>query len=245
MTAPIHSTPEMTGDFEALEEVAGQTSIRVNKKTRMQPGWSVGPNIERSSVHAEHKPKPQRAPAMKPEVILPVLVPDEVIAVIRRHQDFTEVFRAMKERLGLSNEFIEKCGDMAPGHIDKIFGPSGAKNWGPTTFDFFCELLGIEFHAKIDLDAVKRMEGVWEKRKRAPTENSRISRKLIEKAKPHVLQGLAKCGNDARNAMLTGEHKSRIARKAAKSRWRKERATARQAPCATSSPASRGEPGRS
>jgi hypothetical protein len=82
----------------------------------------------------------------------------------------------------------------------------------------------------IDLDAAKRMEAVWEGRERPLYPNAkvkRISKKLIERAKPHVLQGLAKCGNQARNAMLTGEHRSKLARKAARKRWRIERAKRR------------------
>jgi hypothetical protein len=46
---------------------------------------------------------------------------------------------------------------------------------------------------------------------------------LIARAKPHVLRDLSRVGNAARNAMLPGEHRSKIARKAARARWRKKR----------------------
>ena len=165
---------------------------------------------------------------------MPELTPNEVIAVIRRHQDVTEVFRLMKERLGLTNEFIDNAGGLTKGHADKIFGPSESKGWGPTTFDLFCEMFAIEFRVYVDIDAMKRMADVWEGRKRPAelSENSRISAKLIEKAKPHILQAFAKQGSMARNAMLTGEHRSKLARKAAKSRWRKRRVSAPPMPCA-------------
>lgn len=149
----------------------------------------------------------------------------EVIAVIRRHQDFVEVFRMMKDRLGLTNEFIDNAGGLTKGHTDKILGPSSTRGPGPTTFDLLCEMFAIEFRVHIDLAAVKRMEQVWEARKRPAeySENSRISVKLIEKAKPHVLRAHSSLGGQARSAMLTGKHRSDIARKAAKSRWRKVR----------------------
>lgn len=168
-------------------------------------------------------------PPTFPEVLM-VADAGEVIATVRRHQDIAEVFRLMKERLGLTNEFCDDAGGLTKGHTDKILGPSESKSVGPTTFDLFCEMFAVEFRVHIDLDAAKRMQAVWEGRERPLYPNAKnrpISKKLIERAKPHVLQGLAHQGNAARNAMLTGEHKSKLARKAAKSRWRKERAKRR------------------
>lgn len=150
----------------------------------------------------------------------------DAILIVRRHQDIVEVFRVMKERLGLTNEFIDDVGGLVKGHADKLLGPSESKNWGPTTFDLFCEMFAIEFRVHVDIDAAKRMEGVWEGRERPlfpHAKVTRISKKLIERAKPHVLQDLSKLGNAARNAMLPGEHRSKIARKAARARWRKPR----------------------
>lgn len=150
----------------------------------------------------------------------------KAIAVVRRHQDIAEVFRLMKDSLGLTNEFIDDVGGLTKGHADKLLGPSEAKNWGPTTFDLFCEMFAIEFRVHVDIEAAKRMQAVWEGRERPlfpHAKVTRISKKLIERAKPHVLQDLSKLGNAARNAMLPGEHRSKIARKAARARWRKPR----------------------
>lgn len=148
---------------------------------------------------------------------------DEVIAVIRKHQDITEVFRMMKARLGLTNKFIDNCG-MIEGHTDKILGPSESKNWGPTTFDLFCEVFAIEFRVYIDLEAAKRMEAVWEGRERPlypDAKVKRISKKLINLAKPHVLKDLGRAGGLKRAASLPAKQRSRIARKGGKSRMKK------------------------
>lgn len=182
-----------------------------------------------------------------PELLI-VADAGEMIAVVRRHQDIADVFRLMKERLGLTNEFCDDAGGLVKGHTDKILGPSESKNWGPTTFDLFCEMFAIEFRVHIDLDAAKRMQAVWEGRERPLYPNAqvkRISQKLIERAKPHVAQQMGRAGAAKKMTMLSAEHRSQIARKAAKSRWRKRRATARQARAATPSPVSHGEPGRS
>lgn len=153
---------------------------------------------------------------------------NEMIAVVRRHQDITEVFRIMQQRLGLTNEFIDDVGGLTKGHADKILGPSESRNWGRTTFDLFCEMFAIEFRVYIDPAALARMEGVWERRERAPewSHTNRVSKKLLEKAKPLVLSNFSQAGVAARMIKLTAEQRSRIARKAAKSRWRKARRAA-------------------
>lgn len=148
---------------------------------------------------------------------------DEALGVVRRHQDFVEVFRLMQDQLGLTNSFIDDVGGLVSGHTDKILGPSQTRNWGPTTFDLFCEIFAIEFRAHIDLDAAKRMADLWEKRRRpaALSHTNRISKKLLEKAKPLVAQAMGRAGAAKKMTMLSAEHRSKVARKAAKSRWRK------------------------
>lgn len=153
--------------------------------------------------------------------------PDEVIAVARTLQDCVEVFRTMKDRLGLTYKFIDEVSGLAKGHADKVLSRTAQKRLGYDTFAVFCELFGVMFEVKIDLEAVKRMEAVWEGRLRPPyppdCKPGRVSKKLIDMAKPHVLKDLAHLGLAGRMTMLTAEHRSKIASKAAKSRWRKHR----------------------
>lgn len=146
----------------------------------------------------------------------------EVIAIVRRHQDIADVFRMMKERLGLTNEFCDDVGGLTKGHTDKILGPSEQKNWGPTTFDLFCEMFAVEFRVHIDLDAAKRMEAVWEGRKRPLAmpdgKARRISQKLIERAKPHVLREIGRAGGLKSSSLPTARQ---VAQKGGKSRAKK------------------------
>lgn len=183
-------------------------------------------------------------------------MPEDVIAVVRRHQDITEVFRVMKDRLGLTNEFCDAVGGLTSGHTDKILGPSELKNWGPTTFDLFCEMFAIEFHVRVDMDAVKRMEAMWEARvkPRALPQPAKLSDKLLKRVTPHVAQAIGKKGAAVRNLMLSAEHRSEMARNAAVSRWetvRRQkkmlldaRATAHSAPVAKPVQSSPSEPGQ-
>jgi hypothetical protein len=146
-----------------------------------------------------------------PETIM-VADKGEVIAVVRTMQDAVDLFRLMKDRLGLTNEFIDDVGGLTKGHADKILGPSEAKRLGIRHLRPAHSLTAVEFRVHIDMDAVKRMEAIWEKRERPlyPHANvKRISKKLIERAKPHVMQEIGarwSCRQDG--YAKRGEHRS-------------------------------------
>jgi hypothetical protein len=179
------------------------------------------------------------APIRSMPELLMVAENNQVVAVVRRHADLIDVFRLMKERLQLTNEFCDDVGGLTKGHTDKILGPTEAKNIGPVTFDLFCEMFAIEFRVHIDLSAVKRMEAVWEGRERPLYPNARvkrISKKLVERAKPLVFKDSGRIGGIVRSHLLTPKQRSEIASKAAKARHRKRRRDARAkaalaAPC--------------
>lgn len=153
--------------------------------------------------------------------------------VVRTMQDAVDLFRMMKERWGLTNDFCDDVGGLTNGHTDKVLGPTEDRRLGYDTFALFMELMGLELHAHVSLDAVKRMEAIWEKRERPLYPNAkvrRISKKLVERAKPHVFREMQKASTASKMSCFTAEHRSRIARKAAKSRWRKVRAMGRNLP---------------
>jgi hypothetical protein len=113
----------------------------------------------------------------------PIEAPAEQVAIIRRHRDFIDLFRLMKDRLGLTNEVIDSAVGLTSGHCDKILGPTQCRNFGPAVFDGFCTLFGLEFHVRVDLEAAERMKGKWQVRKRPLLPgNHRISKQLTGKA---------------------------------------------------------------
>lgn len=157
--------------------------------------------------------------------------PTEIIGTVRTLQDAVEVFRVMKDRLGLTYKFIDEVSGLTKGHADKVLSRTAQKRLGYDTFAVFCELFGVMFEVKVDMDAVKRMERVWEGRMRplyAPdAKPGRVSKKLIEMAKPHVLKDMAKAGGAASGALRAGSQGSEIMSKLAKARWKKQRRKAR------------------
>jgi hypothetical protein len=145
----------------------------------------------------------------------------------------------MKERLGLTNDFMDDVGGLTLGHTDKILGPSEDKRLGYDTFALFTALTAIEFRVYIDVEAVKRMEAIWEKRERPLYPNAkvkRISKKLVERAKPLVFKAAGQVGGIVRSHLLTPKQRSDIARKGGKAKHRNARRRSRalrksSAPC--------------
>lgn len=153
-----------------------------------------------------------------------VVLPE--LPVVRTLQDAVEVFRIMKEHWGLTNGFCDDVGGLTEGHTDKILGPTEDRRVGYGTFALFMELCAIEFHPRISPEAILRMEAIWEKRERPLYPNARvkrISKKLIERAKPHVFKECGRIGGLVSAHMRTPAQRSESASKAAKSRWRKHR----------------------
>lgn len=133
---------------------------------------------------------------------------------------------AAKNWLGLSNEVCEQIGGLTKGHIDKLLGPSRVKNVGPLTLDILLELFAVQFVMQPNPDAARRMESRWERRNRSQIRVAacRASIAQIEAIKPIIFGQNAQRGGHARAASLTNEQRSRIARKAARARWRRSRA---------------------
>lgn len=159
-------------------------------------------------------------PAFEPYRVIPDL------PVVRTMQDVVDLFRVLKEHWALTNEFCDGAGGLTGGHTDKVLGPTEIKRLGYDTFALFMELFAVEFHPRLNMDAVKRMEAVWEGRERPLYPNAkvkRISKKLVERAKPLVFKETGRIGGIVCAHMRTPAQRSESARKAAKSRWRKHR----------------------
>lgn len=152
------------------------------------------------------------------------------LPTVRTMQDAVDVIRIMKEYWRLTNDFCDDVGGLTLGHTDKILGPSEEKRLGYDTFALFMELCAIEFHPKINMEAVKRMEAIWEKRERPLYPNAkvkRISKKLVERAKPLVFKAAGQVGGIVRSHLLTPKQRSDIARKGGKAKHRNARRRSR------------------
>lgn len=154
-----------------------------------------------------------------------VPIAGETIASVTSYPELVEAFRAVKARLGLSNKWCDDICGYADGIIDKKLGPSHSKPIDPLAFSMFCEIFAVRFIMVMDLEAAKRMEARWEGRVegKVSVQKTRMSKELLCRAKPLVLKEHLRAANNARNEKLTCEHRSALASKAAKKRWRKYR----------------------
>lgn len=157
-------------------------------------------------------------------------IPDAGTIIIRTQDDLIEALRTAKSVRGLSNDFCDERGGLTRGHTDKVLGPSRAKSLSPGLFNTFAEMFAVQFVMVANPDAELRQKAKWEGRdtSNVRTGEHRVSKQVMERAKPHIYSEMGKRSASARMACLTAEHRARIARKAAKSRWRKHRKTMRE-----------------
>lgn len=153
----------------------------------------------------------------------------EVIARFRTYDDLVEAFRTVKDLLGMSNKACDDLLGLEDGRTDKVLGPTRAKGLSAVMFDDFTTLFAVEFEMKINFEAAQQMQSRWEGRdgKRVHSQHRRVSKRMIERAKPHVIEDFSKSGGRASGLMRTGSQGSETMRKLAKKRWKRQRAMKR------------------
>lgn len=152
------------------------------------------------------------------------------IATIRTQDDLIEALRVAKAMRGLSNDFCDQRAGLTRGHTDKVLGPTRAKSLSPMVFDLLMEIFAVELILVPNPEAEARMKPRWEDRdtSNVRTGEHRVSKHVIERAKPHVLREHMKKANAARNSQLSCEQRSEIARKGGRARQRNRRKNMRQ-----------------
>lgn len=153
-----------------------------------------------------------------------------IIATIRSQEDLIEALRAAKGQRGLSNDFCDERGGLTRGHTDKVLGPARAKSLTGMTFDLFLEMFAVQLLLVPNAEAEQRMAAKWEGRdtSNVRTGEHRVSKAVLERAKPHVLKDFAKAGGKASGAQRTGSLGSEIMRRLGKRSARKRRKTMSQ-----------------
>jgi hypothetical protein len=150
-----------------------------------------------------------------------------VIGRAQTYDEVVDIFRRRQDELGLSNEVAEQLGGLTSGHVDKLLGPTRSKTMGAFTIDVLMEVFAVDFVMVESAEKLARMESRWEEKQRCYsvpiTKRRKISAKLIEQAKPLIMRELAKRGAAARNANMSAEQRSKLARRAGRACQRKRR----------------------
>lgn len=150
---------------------------------------------------------------------------DQPLAVVTSHESLREAFRIAKQMRNFSNQFCDERGGLTSGQTDKILGPTETRGLGPITIDTFCTLFAVKFVMVPDPEAEERMRATWEGRenRNVRANTKRLSRDLLERAKPIIARENGRKGGLARVLKIPRHKRQRIARKAIIARWRKHR----------------------
>ncbi|WGR74328.1 MULTISPECIES: hypothetical protein [unclassified Bradyrhizobium] len=151
---------------------------------------------------------------------------DQPLAVVTDHESLREAFRVAKALRNLSNAFCDDAGDFAEGHVDKCLGPTAARGIGPTTFDEFCKMFAVKFVMVPDLECEAAMQGVWQGRENRNVRDNahRMSKELLARAQPLIFKEMSRRAAAARKIKIAAPLRAKIARRAARARWKKARA---------------------
>jgi hypothetical protein len=181
--------------LENLEEVAEQTSVRVNEIVRRIPrgglfGWHASPNIERASVAREKKKLPKPIAAKQPPVES-VANPPTVSTCIARpvvgYKGLIEACRQRADELAISRLEIDRLAGLPAGYSGKLLGkgngaPKQKRMW-PSSLEAILGTLGLQIIIIEDHAATSRTLS-----RRVPVDhcNQRFDNKCNSKPAPQL-----------------------------------------------------------
>jgi hypothetical protein len=94
---------------------------------------------------------------------------------------------------GLSFEALTELSGLAIDHAQKIMGPARVKVLSPMALDVLLPTLGVRIALVPDPEAIAAMQGKWECRDESNVRkgNWRVSRRILDRARPVILQEIA------------------------------------------------------
>jgi hypothetical protein len=157
-------------DLADLEEVAEQTSVRVNERTkRGKRGWAISPNIGHAAVQREKKKAPKPIATKQPTVesaASPPTVSTCIARPVTGYQGLVETCRQRATELALSRLELDRLSGLPIGYSAKLLGkdngvPRKKKMW-PASLEAILGALGlqiiiIEDHAATSRTLSRRM----------------------------------------------------------------------------------------
>jgi hypothetical protein len=177
--------------FEGIEEIAEQTSIRVNERNRRGKfGWSVSPSIERASATRVKKKSPKPIAAKQPgveSVANPPTVSTCIARPVTGYKGLVETCRQRATELALSRLEIDRLAGLPTGYSAKLLGkddgvPRKKKMW-PASLELILGTLGLQIIIIEDFVATSRTLS-----RRIPVDqcNQRFDNKCNSKTVPQL-----------------------------------------------------------
>lgn len=118
--------------------------------------------------------------------------------MVRSYDDLVAALIAQKNALGLSNSVLEHICGLATGHADKVLGRARSKSIGKWLLGVLLEGLALELVPRVNPDALKRMQGRYQRRNEAQVRNCQpVSQALLDRCRPIILAEFGHAGGIA------------------------------------------------
>jgi hypothetical protein len=146
------------------------------------------------------------------------------LGVARSYDELHQILRARKDELNVSCITLDEAAGFTPGHASKLLAPRPLKRLGPLTLGLMLQALGLQLIVVEDAEALKRIRPKLVPREvKVPMlayswgHQLGTSRRVVSK---RFIRRLARKGGKARAQRLTPVQRSRIAKDAARARWK-------------------------
>jgi hypothetical protein len=145
--------------------------------------------------------------------------------IVHEHIDIADGLRALQNFRGISNEELEHLTGLTRGHVDKMLGPSRTKAIGKSSLGWILRALGGQFVLMRDLQQEAIMRARWQGRNSSQVRVNAhpLSIVVLRRAVPVIFANYSRKGALARLAKIPAEKRSKIARRAAKARWHRNK----------------------
>jgi hypothetical protein len=163
----------MSGEIEALEQVAEQAAAAINvghrDRRRDRPkvlNYSVPPNLQHSHVAREKPAKETKPPAPivreEPPVISASADGDAgtagPLAFIGSYDDLHKALRERAEAMQFSRRKIDELAGLTGGLTEKILGPKKVRGIGPRSLGGLLKALGVRLIMVVDPVACEALQ---------------------------------------------------------------------------------------
>jgi hypothetical protein len=138
------------------------------------------------------------------------------------YASFVALLRARKVELGLSDLVLDELAGLAGGHSGKVLGPSQVRGIGPVAFDALLRALGLS--GTLYADPAKAIGPADRRQAKGVRNKHRVGKEAIRRARPVVMQELARKGGAARWAGSTPEARAAMIARMNAARLAKRRA---------------------
>ncbi len=145
------------------------------------------------------------------------------IATVRDYDGLIEALRARALEIGATREAIDEVGGLQKGYAAKVLAPSAVKGLGRMSMGPVLGALGLMLVVVEDVAAMAKYSSRLGIGQRAYMLNGVQNRPIILKFSRRHMRKLGKLSAAGRMKKMPKWKRSRVARQAAKARWRKPR----------------------